>query len=102
MWSSDKPGYFHICTDGNAVPWIFQDDEDFIAGVNRIGICAIISKTETVAYTLMDNHGHFLMHGTLLACCLKISLNKYGKQIPHQRYRNFNYICRVKGNSRKG
>ena len=51
MWSSDKPGYFHICTDGNAVPWIFQDDEDFIAGVNRIGICAIISKTETVAYT---------------------------------------------------
>ena len=49
MWSSDEPGYFHICTDGNAVPWIFQDDEDFIAGVNRIGICAIISKTETVA-----------------------------------------------------
>lgn len=34
--------------------------------------------------------------------CLRISLNKYGKQIPHQRYRNFNYICRVKGNSRKG
>ena len=37
MWRSDEPGYFHICTDGNAVPWIFQDDEDFIAGVNRIG-----------------------------------------------------------------
>ena len=51
MWRSDEPGYFHICTDGNAVPWIFQDDEDFIAGVNRIGICSIISKTETVAYT---------------------------------------------------
>lgn len=75
MWSSDKPGYFHICTDGNAVPWIFQDDEDFIAGVNRIGICAIISKTETVAYTLMDNHGHFLMYGTLLAC--KQFINTY-------------------------
>ena len=75
MWSSDKPGYFHICTDGNAVPWIFQDDEDFIAGVNRIGICSIISKTETVAYTLMDNHGHFLMYGTLLAC--KQFINTY-------------------------
>ena len=75
MWSSDEPGYFHICTDGNAVPWIFQDDEDFIAGVNRIGICAIISKTETVAYILMDNHGHFLMYGTLLAC--KQFINTY-------------------------
>ena len=75
MWSSDEPGYFHICTDGNAVPWIFQNDEDFIAGVNRIGICAIISKTETVAYTLMDNHGHFLMYGTLLAC--KQFINTY-------------------------
>ena len=62
MWRSDEPGYFHICTDGNAVPWIFQDDEDFIAGINRIGICSVISKTETVAYTLMDNHGHFLMY----------------------------------------
>ena len=51
MWRSDEPGYFHICTDGNAVPWIFQDDEDFIAGINRIGICSVISKTETVAYT---------------------------------------------------
>ena len=75
MWSSDKPSYFHICTDGNAVPWIFQDDEDFIAGVNRIGICSIISKTETVAYTLMDNHGHFIMYGTLLEC--KQFINTY-------------------------
>ena len=51
MGRSDEPGYFHICTDGNAVPWIFQDDEDFIAGVNRIGICSITSQVETVAYT---------------------------------------------------
>ena len=75
MWRSEEPGYFHICTDGNAVPWIFQDDEDFIAGVNRIGICAIVSKTETVAYTLMDNHGHFIMYGILLAC--KRFINTY-------------------------
>ena len=75
MWSSDKPCYFHICTDGNAVPWIFQDDEDFIAGVNRIGICSVVSKTEAVAYTLMDNHGHFIMYGTLLAC--KQFINTY-------------------------
>lgn len=75
MWSSDEPCYFHICTDGNAVPWIFQDDEDFIAGVNRIGICAIISKTENVAFTLMNNHGHFVMYGTLLSC--KRFINTY-------------------------
>jgi len=75
MWRSDEPGYFHICTDGNAVPWIFQDDEDFIAGVNRIGICAIITGVDTVAYVLMDNHGHFIMYGTLLAC--KRFINTY-------------------------
>ena len=75
MWRSDEPGYFHICTDGNAVPWIFQDDEDFIAGVNRIGICSITAKVETVAYTLMDNHGHFLVYGMLLAC--KRFINTY-------------------------
>ena len=75
MWRSDEPGYFHICTDGKAVPWLFQDDEDFIAAVNRIGICAIISKTQPVAYVLMDNHGHFIMYGTLLEC--KRFINTY-------------------------
>ena len=64
----DEPGFFHICTDGKAIPWIFQDDEDFIAGVNRIGICATITGVDTVAYVLMDNHGHFIMYGTLLGC----------------------------------
>lgn len=75
MWRSDEPGYFHICTDGNVMPWIFQDDEDFIAGVNRIGICSITSKAETVAFTLMDNHSHFITYGTLLAC--KRFINTY-------------------------
>ena len=75
MGRSDESGYFHICTDGNAVPWIFQDDADFIAGVNRIGICSITSQVETVAYTLMDNHGHFVMYGTLLGC--KRFINTY-------------------------
>ena len=64
----DEPGFFHICTDGKAIPWIFQDDEDFIAGVNRVGICATITGVDTVAYVLMDNHGHFIMYGTLLGC----------------------------------
>jgi hypothetical protein len=57
------------------VPWIFKDDEDFIAGVNRIGICAIITGVDTVAYVLMDNHGHFIIYGTLLAC--KRFINTY-------------------------
>ena len=61
----DEHGFFHICTDGKAIPWIFQDDEDFIAGVNRIGICSIITGVDTVAYVLMDNHGHFIMYGSI-------------------------------------
>ena len=30
-----EKGYFHICTDGNSIPWMFQDDEDFIKGNRR-------------------------------------------------------------------
>ena len=75
MWRSEESSYFHVCTDGTALPWLFQDDEDFIAGVNRIGICQIISGVDTRAFTLMDNHGHFVLYGTLLQC--KMFINSY-------------------------
>jgi hypothetical protein len=75
MRGSNETGYFHICTDGNAVPWIFQDDEDFIAGVNRIAICKLITGVTVVCFILMDNHLHILLYGTVLKC--KAFINNY-------------------------
>ena len=61
-------GFFHICTDGTILPWMFKDKQDFIAGINRIGMCKIVSGVYVWAYTLMDNHVHFVCYGTVEMC----------------------------------
>lgn len=76
MRGSSDAGYFHVCTDGRALPWMFQDDSDFIAGINRIGISLLRSKVKVTAYVLMDNHVHFVLYGTLLQCKAFITLYK--------------------------
>jgi hypothetical protein len=82
----ERKGFYHICTDGNALSWMFKDDQDFVAGINRIGICKIISGVLVWAYTLMDNHVHLLLNGTLPMC--KSFIDKYklltGKWISHK------------------
>lgn len=60
MRGMDSIGYFHVCTDGRSLPWMFQDESDFIAGVNRIGICYLRTDAKVIAYVLMDNHVHFV------------------------------------------
>lgn len=72
---SEEYGFYHICTDGNALPWLFKDDEDFIAGINRIGICKHITGVEVISFILMDNHLHKLLYGTMAMC--KEYVNKY-------------------------
>ena len=88
MRGLDSTGYFHVCTDGRKLPWMFQDDDDFIAGINRIGLCYLKTGVNIIAYVLMDNHVHFVLYGTMLQCKLFINtykrltgiwiLNKYG------------------------
>ncbi len=76
MKGLEETGYFHICTDGKAIPWMFQDTIDFIAGINRIGICIVMTGAVVIAYTLMDNHVHFVLYGTLPQCKGFINLYK--------------------------
>lgn len=88
MRGMDATGYFHICTDGRKLSWMFQDDDDFIAGINRIGLCYLKTGVIIMAYVLMDNHVHFVLYGTMLQCKQFINtykrltgiwiLNKYG------------------------
>ena len=75
MRGMDTTGYFHICTDGRKLPWMFQDDDDFIAGINRIGLCYLKTGVIIMAYVLMDNHVHFVLYGTMLQC--KQFINTY-------------------------
>lgn len=86
-------GYYHICTDGNAISWMFQDDEDFIAGINRIALCILKNYVEVIAFILMDNHVHFVLYGTALQC--KKFINSYkmltGKWI-HNKYGLKDYL----------
>ena len=87
-----EEGYFHVCTNGNSLPWMFKDDDDFIAGINRIGICKISTGVDVIDYTLMDNHVHFLLYGTITQS--QQFLTKYklllGKWIQN-RYNEYQY-----------
>lgn len=75
MGTRDFTSYYHVCTDGNALEWMFKDDIDFIAGINRIAICVHGSFVEVIAYVLMDNHVHFILHGDIVHC--KNFITKY-------------------------
>ena len=68
-------GFYHVCTNGTVLPWMFKDEQDFTAGINRIAICKIIVGLEVWAFTLMDNHVHFLLYGTMAMC--KAFIDKY-------------------------
>ena len=76
MRGSNETGYFHICTDGSKLPWMFRDDEDFIAGVNRIGICKFLVGIEVICFILMDTHIHIVLYGDILQCKEFINLYK--------------------------
>ena len=76
MTGFNSKGYFHVCTDGRTLPWMFQDKSDFIAGVNRIGICCLRTSVKVIAYVLMDNHVHFVLYGTMPECKMFITLYK--------------------------
>ena len=86
MKTEDDYGFFHLCTNGMVLPWMFKDDEDFIYGINRIGVCCLLADISVLAFSLMDNHVHFLLYGTLQQC--RRFINRYkqltGKWISHK------------------
>lgn len=59
---------WHFSTDGNAVDAMFYDDEDFIAGMNRIYVVVQGYYVVILAFSLMDTHLHFILYGTFEEC----------------------------------
>ena len=65
--------HYHFCSKGFESEIMFASEEEFIAGMNRIAICWLLSKRENkpviiLAFCLMDNHWHFILYGTLDDC----------------------------------
>ena len=68
MKKQEFRSYYHVCTDGNQLAWMFRDDEDFRNGINRLAICSFALKLSIICFILMDNHVHFVFYGTLSQC----------------------------------
>ena len=59
---------WHFSTDGNAVDAMFEGEEDFIAGMNRIYVTVRGYQVIILAFSLMDTHVHFILYGTFDEC----------------------------------
>lgn len=59
---------WHFSTDGKAVDVMFYDDADFISGMNRIYVTVKAYNIVILAFSLMDNHLHFVLYGDFDAC----------------------------------
>ena len=63
---------WHFSTDGNAVDSMFYDDDDFIAGMNRVFIVVRGYNVVILAFSLMDTHLHFILYGTFEECIARL------------------------------
>ena len=59
---------WHFSTNGKAIDIIFYDDADFISGMNRIYVTLKSYHVVILAFSLMDNHLHFILYGTYDEC----------------------------------
>ena len=58
----------HICTAGLEKEIIFKTDADYIFGMNSIPVCMADKDISMHAFCLMDNHVHFIVHGSEEDC----------------------------------
>jgi len=69
----ESPHYFHCCTNGLKRDCLFLSDSEFVSGMNRIGLCLLACRKEgrkvfVIAFCLLNNHVHFILHGTEEDC----------------------------------
>ena len=90
------PHYYHCATKGFDHSVLFSDTQEFIAGMNRIGICQAhlqeTAKIIVIAFCLMDNHIHFIFYGTREDCIKWISLYHRLTMIWQKKHRDSDSI----------
>lgn len=60
--------YYHLCSNGNDAKDFIIGRSDYIAALNRIGVCAANCKCVIVAFDIEDTHLHVLLYGTFEEC----------------------------------
>lgn len=60
--------FYHLSTDGMSSDILFKSVAAFIAGMNRIGICAYLLGLPIISFVLMDNHLHIVLYATRDEC----------------------------------
>jgi len=61
--------YYHWCCKGLKNDLLFLNDEEFIAGTNRIAVCLLYCRQKgrpviVISYSLLNNHFHFVLYGS--------------------------------------
>ena len=59
---------WHFYTDGNVVDSMFNNDQDFIDGMNRVYAVWKRHRIVILAFCLMDTHLHFILYGDFDKC----------------------------------
>ena len=87
------PHYYHCATKGFDHSILFADIREFIAGMNRIGICrAHLKNVIVIAFCLMDNHVHFIFYGTRDDCLKWMALYHRLTMIWQSKHRESNPV----------
>lgn len=56
--------FWLVTTDHLSTRIWFRDDEDYRMGMNLVAILACVLGVQVLAFELMSNHVHFVLHGT--------------------------------------
>ena len=61
--------YYHAASKGLEADVLFSSEEQFKAGMNRVGFCRLsVPQVMVIAFVLMDNHVHFILYGSYEDC----------------------------------
>ncbi|MBR5702763.1 MAG: hypothetical protein IKX45_00750 [Bacteroidales bacterium] len=65
--------FYHYSSKGLTKDILFENEQEFIAGMNRIAVCLAMCKEKgmhivILAFCLMDNHFHFIFYGEKEYC----------------------------------
>lgn len=58
--------FWHLCTPGDSSGILFRTNEDYVYGMNMVGVTAgkFMDKVDIFTFQLMSNHFHFVLRGS--------------------------------------
>lgn len=59
---------WHFFSKGDDVDLMFYDQADYVAGMNRIYVASRKYEVDILAFSLMETHYHFVLHGDFDQC----------------------------------